>query len=96
MQFKVNFIEDSNSHPVLSRVFTDKGIYFEQKGKHVLVGQTLDYDALSDVGWLTITCSEDNPCFVNGNRTQIIRLNVNTWEFDTSLSRTPGVLSPLK
>ena len=100
-QLEASFLTDSNKTPVLKRVFTDKGVNCTVKGldkktRHELDGQTLEYNAISDVGWATITGSEANPCFVDGIRTPAFRFNVNTWEIDTSLSTTPGVLSPLK
>ena len=101
-QIEASFLTDSNEKPALKRVFTDKGVTYLEKDKFnektllTLVGQTLEYDAMSNVGWLTITGSEANPAFINGNRTPGIRFNVNTGQFDTSLSTTPGVLSPLK
>ncbi|MBL7214177.1 MAG: hypothetical protein ISS71_00710 [Phycisphaerae bacterium] len=93
---------DAFGTPAIKRVFTDKAITYVETDRDkkkillTLVGQTLEYNAISDVGWLTITGSEANPCFINGNRTPAIRYNVNTGQFDASLSRTPGVLSPLK
>ncbi len=93
VQLKLTFVEDSAGGVLLGSVNTDKGIYFEQKDKYILVGQTLKYDALSDVGWLTITGSEAMPAMVNNARVPAIRYNVNTGQLETSLSTVPGVLS---
>jgi hypothetical protein len=93
VQLKLKFIEDSAGNVLLGSVNTDKGIYFEQKEKYILVGQTLTYDALSDVGWLTITGSEAMPAMVNRARVPVIRYNVNTGQLQTSLSAVPGVLN---
>ncbi|MBC8379406.1 MAG: hypothetical protein H8E62_09540 [Planctomycetes bacterium] len=98
MQFLASFSADSTGRTTLGRVYTDKGItYIEKAGNntdiiHTLIGQTLEYDALSDVGWLTITGSETMPCMVDKARVPAIRYNVNTGQIQTSLSRSPGIL----
>ncbi len=93
VRLEAEFATDSNGKTELSRVFTDQGIVFERTPGDVFAGQTLEYNALSDDGWLTITGSEANPCFINGVRTPKIRYNINTGQLDTSISATPGLLS---
>lgn len=101
-KLQARYRTDAFGKPVIERIFTDKGItYIEmdpdrQKILRSLVGQTFVYDAISDVGWLTITGSEAVPCMVNNARVPVIRYNVNTGQLKTSLSTVPGVLSPLQ
>ena len=88
----------TSGKPVIERVFTDKAITYvemdrkKEKILRTLIGQTLLYDAISDVGWLTITGSEAMPCMVNGTLVPAIRYNVNTGKLKTSLSAVPGVM----
>lgn len=99
-QIRAEFLSNSNGGNELKRIYTDKGIIYEerdgtnQKTQILLAGQSLTYDVFSDAGWLTIGGSENNPCFINGIRVQQVRYNVNTGQLDeTPISRTPGILS---
>ena len=98
IQFLASFLTDSIGRTALGRVYTDKGItYTEKAGNntdiiHEMIGQTLEYDAMSDVGWLTITGSETMPVMLDKARVPAIRYNVNTGQIQTSLSRSPGIL----
>ncbi len=98
MQFLASFASDLTGQTSLGRVYTDKGIsYIEKAGNntdiiHEMVGRELEYDAMSDVGWLTITGSESMPVMLDKARVPAIRYNVNTGQIQTSLSQNPGIL----
>ncbi len=99
-QIQASFLSDTDGKLTLRRIFTDKGIVYNEidgitkKTNILLAGQSLEYDVFTDAAWLTISGSEDNPCFINGLRAPQVRYNLNTGKLDkTSISRTPGVLS---
>lgn len=90
---------DAAGKPMIQRISTDKGIAYIEMDKdkekilRSLIGQTLIYDAVNDVGWLTITGSEAMPAMVNNARVPVIRYNVNTGQLQTELSTVPGVMN---
>lgn len=99
-ELEASYQTDTLGKPSLNRIFTDKAItYVEKDGDNdkilrTLIGQKLEYDAVLDPGWLTITGSEAMPCMINNTRVPAIRYNINTGELKTSLSSLPGVITP--
>ena len=89
---------DAAGKPVIGRIYTNQGITYKELNSdrtqilRELIGQTLNYDATKDAGWLTITGSEAMPAMVNNTRVPAIRYNVNTGRIQTSISSMPGVL----
>ncbi|MHC4551358.1 MAG: hypothetical protein ACYSUT_01135 [Planctomycetota bacterium] len=98
-QIQAGFLSNSDGGLELKNIFTDKGIIFTEKDRFnkkvtsLFAGQTLKYDVYSDIGWLTITGTDANPCFVNGVRVPKIRYNINTGQLDAAISTTPGIIS---
>jgi hypothetical protein len=98
MRFEFSYAINEDRETALQSIFTDQGIVFEEKNAdrnqilHKVVGQTLKYDAVSDVDWLTITGSDVKPCYVDGNRVPKIHYNISTGEFKTNLSTIPGYI----
>lgn len=98
IQFNLDFATDSVGRTILAKVFTNQGIVYREnnadqtKTLHELIGQTLEYDAETGGGWLTVSGTEANPCRIDGARVPAVRYNLTTGQIETSLSTIPGVL----
>lgn len=98
-QLVANYHTNESGKPVIERIYTDRGITYVEKNSdrtkilRELIGHTLNYDAISEAGWLTITGSEAMPAMVNNTRVPVIRYNVNTGRLKTALSSVPGAVN---
>lgn len=79
----------------LATVITAGGIYYEEVGSNVFMGEDLLYDA--EKGLLVITSSEENACLLNGALVDRIEYEVNTGKVVSTLASSPGAITvPVK
>jgi len=101
-QIESSFLAGSDGKTVLKGISTDKGVNYEEwngdktKRLHYVNGQTLYYDTGDGDGWIKIKGTPAVSCNVDGFRTPEAFVHSVTGEIKTSLSTTPGVLTPLK
>jgi hypothetical protein len=88
---ELRFGRDAVGKSVLSEIYADKGVYLEQRNKHVLMGENLRYTGAD--GWVHIEGSENRPCFADNLRVPVIDYNFLTESLKFKLSKTPGAIS---
>ena len=89
---EINFADAPDGKVQLGKLTARDRVYFEERGKHILEGYTLGYDALQGGGWLSITGTEARPCMANGARVPYIHYNMLTGDLETRLSTIPGAV----
>jgi hypothetical protein len=75
----------------LATLITAGGIYYEEEGGNVFVGENLLYKAKDSL--LKITSSEKNACLLNGALVDGIEYEVDTGNIRSELVATPGALA---
>ena len=84
--------DDADGRTQLARLEAQDRVFFEEKGKHILEGAALTYDAVANNGWLSIAGSEGRPCMANGARVPYIHYNIVSGDLETRLSTIPGAV----
>ena len=88
---EIDFAAASDGKTQLAKLTAKDRVYFEERGKNILEGYTLVYDAAQS-GWLSITGTDDRPCMANGARVPYIHYNMLTGDLETRLSTIPGAV----
>ncbi len=88
--FEAGFVQNQAGQSQIASVKAGGGVYYEEVGKNVLTGDSLDYDASTSV--MTIQGTDSEPCFLNGARTPGIEYNLVTGEIRSQLSVNPGAI----
>lgn len=89
---EMNFADDVDGQNRLMALAAKERVFFEEQGKHILEGYSLEYNANRD-GWLSITGTDDRPCMADGARVPYIHYNLNTGQLETRLSTIPGAVN---
>lgn len=95
MQLRMSYLPS----PVgLQRISTDKAIIYEEwnsdktERQHYIIGQTLDYDATDENGWMKIAGTPAAPCNVDGARMPEVYVHPVTGAIKAAISTRPGIL----
>jgi hypothetical protein len=88
--FESGFTQNPAGQSQITSVKATGWVYYEEVGKNVLTGNSLDYDAATSV--MIIRGTEAEPCFLNGARTPGIEYNMATGEIRSQLSISPGAI----
>lgn len=88
---EIDFASASDGKTQIAKLTAKDRVYFEERGKNILEGYTLVYDA-GQSGWLSITGTDDRPCMANGARVPYIHYNMLTGDLETRLSTIPGAV----
>lgn len=88
---QANFMTMPDGTNELATLITAGGIYYEEEGGNVFVGEDLLYEAENSL--LKITSSEKNACLLNGALVDGIEYEVDTGNVRSELVATPGALA---
>ena len=88
---QANFIRLPDGTDELATVITAGGIFYEEEGGNVFVGEGLLYDAAESL--LTVTSTENNSCLLNGALVDRIEYEVDTGNVRSQLASSPGAVS---
>jgi len=88
---QTNFIPLPDGTNELATMIAAGGIYFEEVGGNIFVGENLLYKA--DTSLLTITSSQKNTCLLNGALVDMVEYEVDTGNVRSELASSPGALT---
>ena len=88
---QANFMPMPDGTNELATLITAGGIYYEEEGGNVFVGEDLLYNAGDSL--LTISSSEKNACLLNGALVDGIEYEVDTGNVRSELVAAPGALA---
>lgn len=89
---ELHFSQQADGRLRLITLQADERIYFEERGRLLLEGSRLVYDAQQN-GWLSIIGDSQRPCIVNGARVPYIHYHLPSGQLETKLATVPSTVS---
>lgn len=88
---ELHFSQRADGRLRLANIQADERIYFEERGRLLLEGSRLVYDAQQN-GWLSIIGDQHRPCIVNGARVPYIHYHLPSGQLETKLATAPSTV----
>jgi hypothetical protein len=89
-QLEAQFMEVSSGRTELATLKTTGGVTYREVGGNDFIGDSLFYDAAKSL--MTVTGSDQVPCFLNGAPADSIEYNLETGKVKGRLASRPGAL----